>query len=585
MDKLEKTTNAQEEFSFKNYFVPLTTAKAITWIVIIGLLVYANMLFNGFVWDDLAYIVQNPLVHSFNIPLIFGKNFYNIGTQYRPLPALLFATEYALFTTTPFYYHFLELLLHITNAILVFYLFKKFFNNTIAFFLALVFLVHPLQVESVSYIGSSDNPLFFLLGIGALLLSFKEFISWKRVLFIDILLFLSLLTKETGILFIFLILGYRILFNKKQKGLFTASSLITVFFYGLLRVTEVGIGYTQSTLSLIAGVSFIDRLVTMPAVISYYLENFIFPWKIAVDQLWVVRNIDFIHFYMPFFIDCLALFSIFLLGIHLRKNNKKSFPVFLFFTFWSLLGFGMYSQIIPLDFTVSDRWFYFPIIGLLGLIGLFLQSYSFVEKKKNFVVIICLGIIILLSLRTVMRNTNWVDNLTLFTHDNKIVENYDIENNLGSEYFGRGDYSQALVRYKRSYMLLPYEINTYNLGVTYESLGNIPQAEKYYLLGIQQKKYLIDSGYKEQAYESLAKIYTFREKPTGESLGFIKKGLQLYPDSGYLWADLACMDYSFGYYNQALQAATNAKNLLPIIQTAYIYNQISTRKKITFNSL
>jgi len=245
----------------------------------------------------------------------------------------------------------------------------------------------------------------------------------------------------------------------------------------------------------------------------------------------------------------------------------------------------MYSQIIPLDFTVSDRWFYFPIVGLLGLIGIFLTRISLSKKMRDIGMVLGIAFLLFLSARTIIRNTNWVDNMTLFTHDNKIVENYDIENNIGSEYFNRHNYSQALVHYKKSFMLFPYELNTFNVGVTYESLGNMPEAKKYYVMVIQQKKFFIDIQYKQLSYEALGKIYTFREGPTQNSLAFVKKGLKIYPDSGYLWADLAYTDDVFHKYDEALAAAAKAESLLPVPQTSYIYNQILNKRKIDFKQL
>jgi hypothetical protein len=49
----------ETEFSFKNYFVPLTTAKAVTWIIVIGFTVYFTVFFNGFVWDDFPFIFSS----------------------------------------------------------------------------------------------------------------------------------------------------------------------------------------------------------------------------------------------------------------------------------------------------------------------------------------------------------------------------------------------------------------------------------------------------------------------------------------------------------------------------------------------
>ena len=79
------------EFSFKQYFVPLTTIKAVHWIIIIGLLVFANALFNGFVWDDKTYIVNNLEVHKLDLATLLGPNLFNSAGFYRPISALYFA--------------------------------------------------------------------------------------------------------------------------------------------------------------------------------------------------------------------------------------------------------------------------------------------------------------------------------------------------------------------------------------------------------------------------------------------------------------------------------------------------------------
>jgi hypothetical protein len=59
------------DFSFKNLFVQLTNKKAIVWLIIVSFIVYANMLFNGFVWDDLSFIINNPQTHIFDFSTIF----------------------------------------------------------------------------------------------------------------------------------------------------------------------------------------------------------------------------------------------------------------------------------------------------------------------------------------------------------------------------------------------------------------------------------------------------------------------------------------------------------------------------------
>lgn len=263
----------REEFSLKNYFVPLSDAKALTWIIIIGFLVFANMLFNGFVWDDIGYIINYPPIHAINFPLAFTKNMFNTGSQFRPLPIIYFSFAYSVFGQTPFFYHLVQLVLHISNTIILFFLFKKFFKNPIALFLSLSFLIHPLQVESVSYIASIDNPLFFLFGLIAFSLGTKTGLSIKRILLIYSLILLSLLTKETGFVFIFLILIYRALYARKIM-MHISGGVVTLFLYFLIRSFSVGFFYKQSVLSPIAGLTFLVDFLIFHQYFYIILEIF-----------------------------------------------------------------------------------------------------------------------------------------------------------------------------------------------------------------------------------------------------------------------------------------------------------------------
>src|SRR5476651_408889 len=89
----------EQEFSFKKYFVPFTTFKAIHFIIIIGLIVFSNALLNGFVADDLPQLVTNPKVQSIsNIFSFFQGGIYFslpqdklMGIYYRPVTPIIFS--------------------------------------------------------------------------------------------------------------------------------------------------------------------------------------------------------------------------------------------------------------------------------------------------------------------------------------------------------------------------------------------------------------------------------------------------------------------------------------------------------------
>ncbi len=311
-----------------------------------------------------------------------------------------------------------SLIIHITDTFLLFFLLKRFFNRTLALFLSLVFLVHPLQVESVAWIAAADNPLFFLFGISALLLSVKDRVSLKRLIGLCCLLLLSLLTKETAVIFIFLMLLYRVIFHKSQKFFFVIGAAFTLASYAFIRFVLAGVYFGVFKAPLIGRVPFGVRLLTSPAAIFYYIKNFFYPSHLGIEQNWVVNTMDFPHFYFPLFIDILFFILLLFFGWIILRANKKEFPAYLFFLVWLVAGLIAHSQLIPLDATVADRWMYFPIVGLLGVVGASIQALSFTSKKSAvFGFILGIILISLLSIRTIIRNTNWSDELTILSHD------------------------------------------------------------------------------------------------------------------------------------------------------------------------
>ena len=397
----------EQQLTFKSLFLPFTTKKAMIFIVIIGLAIFFNMLFNGFVWDDKIYIVFYTDIHSFNFFAFLKENLFNGGGQYRPIPTMYFSLLYIIFKNSTFFYHILQLTLHITNALLLFLVFSKFVEKKLAFFLSLIFLVHPMQVESVSYIAATGNPLFFLFGITAFLLSMNN-LNWKKLCIISALLLFSLLTKEAGVIFLFIVFLYRFLFKRKQIiPLFLAES-VSLLLYSLIRFGIGGVFFSTLPLVPIARLSLVQRLINIPVIIFYYLKTFLFPVDLAIDQQWTINKVNFSNFYLPLIVDLLFVILVTILGTYIYKKYKDEIKIYLFFVAWFIFGMLLYLQIFPLDGTVADRWFYFPIVGLLGILGIgihLIKSNHKIIKKISYLLIIFL--VILFSIRTITRNTNW----------------------------------------------------------------------------------------------------------------------------------------------------------------------------------
>jgi tetratricopeptide (TPR) repeat protein len=551
-------------------------------IVGIGILVYFNMLLNNFIWDDFAYIINSPQTHSFNLSTLFGTNIFNNTGQYRPLTMAYFSILYNLFSTNQFFYHLTQLTLHIVNVFLVYLIFKSFFKKKLALFLSLIFLIHPMQVESVSYISASGGILFFFFGLLALYISIKN----KKSLFMNFLqLFLllaSLLTKEGGILFFPLIFIYLYLFRKKSSLSFALSSLVTLAVYFLVRSVIGKVFFTSRTLIPIARLNLSERLITMPQVVFYYLKTFFCPVSLAIDQQWVITRITFSGFYLPLLLDVIFFSVLITFGFYFCKKDKKAIPAYSFFLVWFMLGLVLYSQIIPSDGAVADRWFYFHIVGLLGIIGLILQNIKPTKANKNIFILLAVTSLLLLGVRTVIRNNDWENPVKLFRHDSAISDNFLIESELANALVNENKFNDALTHAEKSVTYFPNDLNLYNLGYIYEKMGNIQQAEGEYIKGLQAKHYLPDGHtHYSVLYVGLTRLLLYDGR-SNEAKYYLEKGLKDYPDSGYLWMNLALADYNLHNLKDALVAAGKARQLLPGKETDYIYNQILNNQAINF---
>jgi len=507
--------------------------KKILIIVLLGLLIYSRSLFNGFVWDDEEQVVNNQVAHSIsNLPQFSqGSTFNSGGTNslsglyYKPLMTVGFSLVYSIFGPQPFFFHLLSLSLHIGSSILIYLIFLQFFSNPIAFLTSLIFLVHPINVEAVAYISSLQDAMFLFFG----LTSFYYLIKDKSSSLIGLFLLLALLSKETAIGFFFVIIIYLFLFKKEKKTL--PYLLFSLFTYLFLRLAVAGIFFQKHGLSPISRMVFWERLISIPKIIFYYLKNFFYPANLGISQHWAVRTFDFQNFWIPLFVVA----TFFLLAAKFimspAKGGTRLNMPFLFFFSWFVVGISMHLQIIPLDMTVADRWFYFPMIGVLGMIGSILSRRKSILNldsllRGNDKIIVIMGIIIitLFSVRSFARTLDWKNGLTLFSKDIKVVSgSFDLENNLGVELFRVGDYKNAKIHFENSTKIAPFWwTNWNNLGAIYEREKNYQTAADYYQKAINNGQYYL-------AYENLAKILVLHGNDQKKTEEFLQNTVRLFP--------------------------------------------------------
>ena len=147
----------------------------LTFVLLATFIVLLPNLDNGWVnWDDHKYVLENPLIRSLaveNIAAIFTQREF-MG-NYHPLTLLSLAVDFSLFGLDARGYHATNLLLHLANTALVFWLFTLLgLRSAAAALVALLFGVHPMHLESVAWISARKDVLyglFFLSGLIAYL--------------------------------------------------------------------------------------------------------------------------------------------------------------------------------------------------------------------------------------------------------------------------------------------------------------------------------------------------------------------------------------------------------------------------------
>ncbi|HEX7041708.1 MAG TPA: hypothetical protein VF189_00520, partial [Patescibacteria group bacterium] len=537
-------------------------------ILFIGIALFSKGLFNGFVGDDDLQIQRNIKVHSFtNLPLFFsGSTYENGGAQstfglfYRPIMMTSFSLIYSIFGPNPFFFHLFQISLHILNTFLLFLFLRYLFKDKIAFLLSLVFLVHPINSEAVLYSANLQEVLFFFFGIIALLI-LQRSNSIKGILLVSLSILFSFFSKESGILFLLSCILYSYIFPKSKNEMKVLLGYLLSAFgvYLFFRYVVAHMYTANSSLAPISHASLLVRLQNIPSIIFYYLKMFFFPLNIGGYEFWIVRSINFANFWYPLLVVVIFLALIVCGFLWVIKKYPKNSKLYLLFMFWFGIGLLLHIQIIPLDATVADRWFYFPIVGLLGMIGIILsQIYSHIKSKKV-KVIWWLGIsliILALAVRTFIRIGDWHDPLTLYSYDIKnSPSNFILDNAYGQALIKNNYFHTARIYLERSVKEHPYSANLNNLAIVYAAIDKKDLAEEYF------KKAII-AGQNFSVYENYANFLMYFESQD-KALAFAKEGVKIFPESPVLWQDIALIEYNKGDKKNALYAIARSYKLSP----------------------
>lgn len=448
----------------------------------LGLVVYSNAFANHFVWDDKFLIVQNKYIRSLeSLPTLFKTELRVLSGDpsnfYRPLQAVSYLLDYHLWGLFAFGYHLTNFLLHLANALLLYGLGSRFFTKKeMALFVALLFLLHPVQTEAVTYLSGRADPLatFFLLAAFLLWMGGKTF--FPLLFFVG-----SLLSKESALCFPLLLL-WAIFCFKNRPAKSTLPFWGIALFYLLLRsgwLNFISVGPPPPE------APFYLRGLTFFRVFSKYLGLLFFPRHLSLERHVPVATS---FFEMDVSVTVLALLGFSLMLFLLRKET----PSLLFALGWFFLALLPTANIYPIGVQMAEHFLYFPSIGFFLLLGGCLEKgleKTFLLKSGVFATFCACLILSPLGYRTMVRNLDWKDEITFYEKTLKDApRNFVILNNLGTAYERMGKLDRALDLFKRAVTLNKrYHKAWNNMGVIHARQGHYVKAISCYRKAIRLK--------------------------------------------------------------------------------------------------
>lgn len=559
-----------------NFFSTITTKKAIIIISILGIIVFGNSLVNQFIGDDISQLIDRQEAHSLTRIGSFFNGQISLNTAYyKPVFNTFTSFIYSLFGPSQIAFHSFSIILHIASVILLFLVLTQFFRKPLALLLSSIFLVHPINSEVVFYVSDLQDSLFFFFGILGLYKLTKAK-SVGSIVLVSFLLFLSVLSKETGALFSLVAILYSLILNRKYLYQLLGILGFTGLIYLGLRTSALGF-FALPTLAPIAQLNLSERLLNIPAILFFYIKTFFYPIALSASQHWFIHSLDFYNFYFPLLIDLLVIGIIAYFAIKLyKKTDSFNFKLYLFFSLWLVVGLLLHLQIIPLDATVADRWFYFPIVGVLGIIGTLLQAYN-INLSNKYAVTIIIIILTLLSIRTFDRSFDWRDEFALAKHDVKVSDSHILENSLASKLLIMGRYDEAKPHAERSVELFPYQSNLNTLGSIYFYLHEYSAAKEQYKRALQL-------GDSRVAYSNLALLAIVTNDNLENTKEFIQDALEKYPNDLLLLSNLSIVEYKLGNIDKAKSVISKVYSYDNGSYIKGIYDVImSGRKDLEFN--
>jgi protein O-mannosyl-transferase len=604
--------------------ISLWVLAGISLIAVLACIAYLPSINGDFIFDDEVLLTQNSIIKAPD-----GLNriwFTTEALEYYPISYSTFWIEWRVWGTNPIGYHAVNLILHIIEAVLIWFILRKL-SIPGAFFAAIIFAVHPVNVESVAWVAQRRNVLtlfFSLLSILSYLRAetpgkgpvgpkrySRPLRQGENVLYgwyaLSLALFvLALLSKGSAAVLPLLLLGivwWLRSGDRKEAGASLRSERAPIFSMGdvarflpfiIVSVisTVVNIWFQTHGSGVVArNADFIERLLGAGGVVWFYLFkallpfdlSFIYPqWRIqAGNPLW----------WMPL-IGALAVTAILW-----RYRNSWGRPILFAWGFFcvALIPVMGFTDVGYMQFTlVADHYQHIAIIGLIALVaaGFGLWHGSMPGKARRATAAIAIAAATILVFLTCRQSGLYRDDITLYGQTLKLYPDcWLAHNNLGLAMIRTHRLEEAIKHFKRVVEINPNYSKVYNnLGEALIELGRPKDAIPYiqHSLKLDPKspqahcnmgRTLFDSGQLKESAEQFRQaiklksdfpeayyylgMISFNEGRTEDAIEHYRQALQLNSDYPAAHNNLAIALIKTGRNQEAIEQFEQALRFQP----------------------
>ncbi len=539
-------------------------------------LVFGQTLHHEFVnYDDRLYIAENPVVlGGLSAKGIVWAFNHNVNVNWTPLTVISHMLDCQFYGTQAGWHHLTSVLLHMASAIVLFLVLRKM-TGTLwrSAFVATVFAIHPLHVESVAWIAERRDVLsglFFMLTLGAYAGYARYPQSFGRYLMVMLMLALALMSKPMVVTlpFVLLLLDYWPLKRFTQPGgrlipwRLIAEKLPLLALSGIACVATL---FAQE--EAIASLPLSERIGNALVSCVAYLGQMIYPIGLAVYYphpgnglaLWKI-------------IAALALLLVIFIGAIATRRKQP----------WFLVGWLWYlGMLVPAIGLIqsgmrarADRYTYLPQIGLYILLTWMVVELTASWRSRRWVLgggamVVLVGLITCARVQTAY----WRDSELLWTHALACTSNNTIAHyNLGNAFLQQGRTDEAIAHYLKTLAINPnYAEAHYNLGNAFLQQGRMDEAIAHY-----QKTLAINPNYADvhnsyaDVHNNLGNVF-LRQGRMDEAIAQFQMALAINPKDANTHYNLGTAFRRQGDVNKAIVQFQEALAIKPEFAEAH-YN-------------